>query len=505
MVNHDAAAADGDMGWRKPSRFRGMKSSAFQLNNYYIRGNVSACLNRIKPPSYMQRPPLIIGHRGASFDLPEHTLEGYRLALELGADYIEPDLIPTKDGHLVAIHSFDLNITTDVQRVFPHRARHPQYTGNHTNSDTLSNSGYYVHDFTLEEIKSLRVKQRLEDTPARTSRMDYMFTVPTLVEILDLLYDWTENVLPVIERSRTKAMQQRPGVYIELKNPSWILEDTDGKIRVEDVLLNTITNHPKSKQLFFSPQLHCSNKTHFLNDIGKYEYSVPPLVFQCFELETLQYLRRKIQEANESTYNNVIPPSVLLVSDCGATNFWSDVATVTDTIDAIGPDKSCLLDTDYANAHHFMEEARSLNLAVHPWTERLELEYVSDKFSDAEEELIFLFCEMGVDGIFAENVGLAKRVAAVGCSHGVTGDPKSKEFYLRGNNLFYFCLGVFVGGIVGLMITRCWSRRSPTVLRRYQPIQPLSENDNQQQTVQKHTNKRFSTVFHNFLPAHGNV
>jgi glycerophosphoryl diester phosphodiesterase len=85
----------------------------------------------------MQRPPLIIRHHGVSFDLPEHILEGYRLALELGADYIDPDLIPTTDDHLVATHLFNLNITTDIQHVFPHRARLPQYSGNHTNSDTL--------------------------------------------------------------------------------------------------------------------------------------------------------------------------------------------------------------------------------------------------------------------------------------------------------------------------------------------------------------------------------
>lgn len=486
--------------------FHAMKSAPFSLNNYYFRGNTSTCLNSIKPPSYLQRLPVIIGHRGASFDLPEHTLEGYRLALELGADYIEPDLIPTKDGHLVAIHSFDLNITTDVQRVFPDRARHEQYTGNRMNSETLSSSGYYVHDFTLEEIKTLRVKQRLEDTPARTSRMDYMFSVPTLVEILDLLYDWTDNVIPVIERSRTRAMQQRPGVYIELKNPSWILEDTNGKIRVEDILLNTIINHPKSKQLFFDPQSHCRNETQNTHEVEKNEYSVPPLVFQCFELETLKYLRRKIQEANQSIYNNVIPPSVLLVSDCWATTFWSDVAAVVDTIDAIGPDKGCLIDTDYVKAHHFMEEARSLNLAVHPWTERLELEYVSNNFSDAEEELIFLFCEIKVDGIFAENVGLAKRVAAVGCNHDVTkGDPNSKEFYLKGNHVFFFFSGAFIGGIVVLMITRCWSRKSPKLLRRYQPIQPSSGNGNQQETAQKHINKRFPIEFNGLLSAQGNT
>jgi hypothetical protein len=109
-----------------------------------------------------------------------------------------------------------------------------------------------------------------------------------------------------------------------------------------------------------------------------------------FWAKILQYLRRKILKADESIDNNVFTPSVLLIADCGATDFWNDIAAVADTIDAIGPDKSRLLDTDYANAHHVIEEARSLNLAVHPRTERLELEYVSNRFSDTEEELICL-------------------------------------------------------------------------------------------------------------------
>mmetsp|Transcript_12149 Transcript_12149/g.26589 ORF Transcript_12149/g.26589 Transcript_12149/m.26589 type:complete len:178 (-) Transcript_12149:1735-2268(-) len=71
----------------------------------------------------MLQRPLVIGHRGSSYNLPEHTLASYRLALELGADYIEPDLVPTSDGVLVACHSIDLNITTNVAEVFPDRYR----------------------------------------------------------------------------------------------------------------------------------------------------------------------------------------------------------------------------------------------------------------------------------------------------------------------------------------------------------------------------------------------
>lgn len=485
-----SAAAAGALVWRRFSSDK--RSAVFKSDKSNSIGTVSPCHNSIKPPPYLHRPPLVIGHRGASFDLPEHTLEGYRLALELGADYIEPDLVPTKDGHLVAIHSFDLNITTNVEHVFPGRARQQANINSNNNDDDLilSKSGYYAHDFTLEEIKSLRVKQRLEDTPARTSKMDYLFTIPTLVEILDLLYDWTYNVLPVIERSQSKLTQRKPGVYIELKNPSWILNDTNGSVRVEDILLNTITNHPKSNELFFDPSHHCSNS---YDDEEKYEYSVPPLVFQCFEVDTLEYLRRKMLEADVSIYNNVIPPSIFLVSNCWKSDFWTSVATFTATIDGIGPDKSCLLDTDYAQAQHFMDQAKSLNLAVHPWTERLELEFVSSEFNDAEEELRFLFCEMRVDGIFAENVGLAKRVGAVGCGDVAAKDDDGSSslafanttdyYHLRRSIVSFFIVGIFVGGIVVLLIARCWFYLSRTTVTWYQQIQSLPENENHHQTA----------------------
>ena len=262
----------------------------------------------IKPPSSVHRPPIVIGHRGASYNLPEHTLEGYRLALELGADYIEPDLVPTKDGHLVAIHSLDLNITTNVEQVFPGRARKVVKHGD------PAESGYFVHDFTLKEIKALKVKQRVEDTPARSPYMDFMFTIPTFVEILDLLYDWIHNVLPVIERSESGQQRRKPGVYVELKNPSWIYNDTNGSIKVDDLLLDTISNYPRAQEMFFDPD-QCNIKDNE-------KYSVPPLVLQCFEATTLEYLRTKFEQ-DEDTYHNVIPPSVLLVS---AFHFW-DSAT----------------------------------------------------------------------------------------------------------------------------------------------------------------------------------
>jgi glycerophosphoryl diester phosphodiesterase len=106
-------------------------------------------------------PQIVIAHRGASAHLPEHTLPAYRLALELGADYVEPDLVPTKDNQLIAIHSMDLNVTTDVAEKFPSRQIFSKY---------LNRTGYWTYEFTLTEIKTLRVHQRLP--AARSTAFD---------------------------------------------------------------------------------------------------------------------------------------------------------------------------------------------------------------------------------------------------------------------------------------------------------------------------------------------
>ena len=110
--------------------------------------------------------PLIIGHRGASGYRPEHTLESYRLAAEMGADYIEPDLVSTKDGVLVARHEPEIGGTTNV-------ADHPEFASRKTTKviDGTSFTGWFTEDFTLKELKTLRAKERLPKVRAGQHRL----------------------------------------------------------------------------------------------------------------------------------------------------------------------------------------------------------------------------------------------------------------------------------------------------------------------------------------------
>ena len=122
---------------------------------------VLAALFACAPPAFAHDDdPLVIGHRGAPGYLPDHTLEGYRLAIALGADYIEPDLVATKDGHLIARHEPNITSTTDV-------SQRPLFAGRRTTKivDGVAEQGWFASDFTLKEIKTLRAVQPLAERP----------------------------------------------------------------------------------------------------------------------------------------------------------------------------------------------------------------------------------------------------------------------------------------------------------------------------------------------------
>jgi len=145
--------------------------------------------------------PLVIGHRGAHGYLPAHTLEGYALAIELGADFIEPDLVATKDGHLIASHEPNLIATTDV-------ASRPEFASRRRTAvvDGAAEVGFFASDFTLAEIKRLR---RVQDFAERPQQFNGKFEIPTLEEIIAL--------------AKRKAEEKgRPiGIYPETKHPTY--------------------------------------------------------------------------------------------------------------------------------------------------------------------------------------------------------------------------------------------------------------------------------------------
>jgi glycerophosphoryl diester phosphodiesterase len=141
----------------------------------------------------------IVGHRGASGYLPEHTLEAYALAIAQGADMVEPDLVSTKDGVLIARHEPNLIATTDVASKFPERRRTMVVDG-------IPEEGFFASDFTLAEIKTLRAVQAFGDRP---QQFNGLYAIPTFDEVLALV------------RDRSAKTGRTIGVYPETKHPTY--------------------------------------------------------------------------------------------------------------------------------------------------------------------------------------------------------------------------------------------------------------------------------------------
>jgi glycerophosphoryl diester phosphodiesterase len=158
--------------------------------------------------------PIVIGHRGASGYRPEPTLASYRLAADLGADFIEPDLVSTSDGVLVARHENEISGTTDV-------AEHPEYAERQTTKtiDGQEITGWFTEDFTLAELKTLRAVERIPELRPDNTAFDGTEAIPTLQEIIDL------------------AREEGVGIYPETKHPSYF--DSVG-LSLEEPLIETL-------------------------------------------------------------------------------------------------------------------------------------------------------------------------------------------------------------------------------------------------------------------------
>lgn len=149
----------------------------------------------------------MIAHRGASGYRPEHTLEAYRLAIRQGADFIEPDLVATSDGVLVARHDNEISSTTDV-------AAHPAFARRRTTKlvDGAPITGWFTEDFTLAEIKTLRARERLPALRPDNTRFDGLYPIPTFAEVLQLV-------------QRESREGRRVGVYPETKHPTYFARE----------------------------------------------------------------------------------------------------------------------------------------------------------------------------------------------------------------------------------------------------------------------------------------
>lgn len=344
---------------------------------------IGADAGRGKGLTLDQRDAIVIGHRGASGERPEHTLAAYRLAIKQCADYIEPDLVATSDHVLVARHENAITDTTDV-------AAHPEFADRQTTKtiDGIPITGWFTEDFTLDELKTLRATERIPDVRPSNTAYDGKFEVPTLQEILELA-------------RRSKTCDGRPvGVYPETKHPSYF--DSIG-LSLEEPLVRRL---------------------HARGARGKRA----AVYIQSFEVASLQQLRELTKLPLVQLINCGGQPSDFILA--GDPRTYADLVTpagldfVTTYADGIGPCKDLLIPRDGAGnlttPTTVVGDAHTRDLVVHPFTFRVENQFLpTDLRSSADANApgdlareIRAFLDTKIDGFFTDNPGIGRRVIA---------------------------------------------------------------------------------------------
>lgn len=340
--------------------------------------------------------PIVIGHRGASGYLPEHTLESYALAIELGADYIEPDLVATKDGVLIARHEPNIINTTNVKDL-------PQFANRRRRAvvDGVEEDGFFVSDFTYEEIRQIRAVQAFGE---RDQSYNGRFLIPTFDEVIRLA-------------KRKSAEQGRViGVYPETKHPTY---HQQMNLALEDRLLAVL-------------------ESHGWNSRGA------PVFIQSFEQANLKYLhgRTTVRLVQLIDANDVNPDGTLDLAPpydrpydwavSGRQGKYSDLLTprglaeVRTYADGVGPWKPYLIssacirivngacadangdglvndaDRKLLAPSRVVEYAHANNLLVHPYTFRNEQRRLARDFKGAPINEYRMFYQHGIDGLFSD-------------------------------------------------------------------------------------------------------
>jgi glycerophosphoryl diester phosphodiesterase len=332
--------------------------------------------------------PLVIAHRGASGCLPEHTLEAYKKAIEMGANYIEPDLVMTKDGHLIARHEPMLGGTTDV-------SSRPEFAARKTTKmvDGVATTDYFASDFTLAEIKTLRAIQTRGRDPAN----DGLFEIPTLDEVITLA------------KAQSTLLGRPVGIYPEVKH-STFHDGIFGARAFENKLVD---------------QLHAA--------YGNSRNA--PVFIQSFEVNNLQYLNGRtdiklvqlvdaddvkpdgsmslvapyaqpydfVVGWNPRTFADLVTPEGLAFVKTYADGIgpWKPylVKTVADGVDRTGDGNLTINDRRVDGSTGVIEAAHAAGLLIHTWTFRNDASGYG--FADPQAEMEF-YMRLGVDGVFTD-------------------------------------------------------------------------------------------------------
>jgi glycerophosphoryl diester phosphodiesterase len=336
------------------------------------------------PMNDSSRKALVIGHRGASALRPEHTLEAYRKAIEDGADLIEPDLVSTRDGVLVARHENEISGTTDV-------AARPEFASRRATRtiDGERIEGWFTEDFTLAELKTLRARERLPQL--RSTAYDGLYAIPTLEEIIALAAEESTR------RGRTI------GLAPEIKHPSHFAALG---LAMEDRLLAALHAHPHTR--------------------------VAPVLIQSFETANLRELRAKLDRdrdrhlrllqllgaPEERPYDTVLAGTPVRYGDLMRVEGLRGIASYADAIGPAYRDLAPQRDASGVARSRLVDDAHVAGLQVVVYTFRPENHFLGTHSGDGgaagrhEAGMIALvreYLELGIDAFFTDDPALGRR------------------------------------------------------------------------------------------------
>ncbi|WP_329106963.1 glycerophosphodiester phosphodiesterase [Micromonospora sp. NBC_01699] len=318
--------------------------------------------------------PLVIAHRGASGYRPEHTLEAYRLAIRLGADFIEPDLVSTRDRVLVARHENEISGTTNV-------ADHPEFAARKATKtiDGIAVTGWFTEDFTLTELKTLRAKERLPQVRPTNTTFDGTLEIPTLQEVIDLA------------KSESRRLDRTIGIYPETKHPTYF--QSIG-LALEEPLVRVLDRNglDSRRDAVFIQSFETANlrKLSRLTDVR---------LAQLLDAAGRPY--DFTVAGDPRTYQDLVKPENLK---------W-----ISTYADGIGATKNLLVPRDASGKllapTTVVRDAHRVGLDVHAWTFRAENQFLPTDFRlgadpnargdiTAEYELFF---SLGLDGVFSDH------------------------------------------------------------------------------------------------------
>lgn len=354
--------------------------------------------------------PTVIAHRGASGYLPEHTLAAYWLAIEQGADYVEPDLVSTKDGVLVARHENAIAIldadgtvkeaTTDI-------AERPEFADRRRTKsiDGVYITGWFTEDLTLAELKTLRARERLPQLRTANTRFDGMFEVPTFEEVLQLVAQANERRREDARRSGgpKAAHAVKPiGVYPETKHPSYF---DSIKLSLEEPLVRTLHRHG-------------------------YTGRNAPVIIQSFEVGNLKDLRRmtrvpiaQLLSNGGQPYDFTLKGDRRTYADLTKPENLREIATYADGIGANTGLIVPLVNGSLGTPTSLVKDAHAAGLIVHAWTVRAENSFLPNDFDSSANPAdlgnlagqVQSLLKIGVDGFFTDHpfLGVQARDAFV--------------------------------------------------------------------------------------------